>query len=48
MSRGISAELVQQIEDRTLGPGGLALFDIINACSDVEHLDEACRLIWKD
>lgn len=48
MSRGISAELVQQIEDRKLGAGGLALLDIINACCDVEHLDEACRLIWKD
>jgi predicted DNA-binding protein (UPF0251 family) len=48
MSPGISTELVQQIEDRTLGAGGLALLDIINACSDVEHLDEACRLIWKD
>jgi predicted DNA-binding protein (UPF0251 family) len=48
VSRGISAELVQQIEDRALGAGGLALLGIINACSDVEHLDEASRLIWKD
>jgi hypothetical protein len=48
VSRGTSAELAQQIDDRTLGTGGLALLDIINACSDVEHLDEASRLIWKD
>jgi hypothetical protein len=48
MSQGISAELANQIEDRTLSAGGLALQDIINACSDVHHLDEACRLVWKD
>jgi hypothetical protein len=48
VSRGTSAELAEQIDDRTLGIGGLALLDIINACSDVEHLDEASRLIWKD
>ena len=48
MSQGISAELAKQIEDRTLSAAGRALQDIINACSAVHHLDEACRLIWKD
>jgi hypothetical protein len=44
----VSAELADQAEDRTLGPGGLALQEIINRCSDVNHLDEASRLVWKD
>ena len=48
MSEGVSAELANQIEDRTLGAGGMALLEIINRCSDVHHLDEASRLIWKD
>jgi hypothetical protein len=45
--KAVSAELSNQIEDRALGADGRALLDIINACSDVNHLDEAARLLWK-
>jgi hypothetical protein len=32
---------------QTLGEHGRAVYDVINACSDVHHLDEAARLLWK-
>jgi hypothetical protein len=48
MSQDISAEPAKQIEDRSLDAGAFALLEIINRCSDVHHLDEACRLVWKD
>jgi len=47
MSNAASAELANLISDRTLSADGRALHDIINACSDVHHLDEAARLLWK-
>jgi hypothetical protein len=43
----VSAELARQIEDRALSADGRGLLDIINACCDVDHLDEAARLLWK-
>jgi hypothetical protein len=43
----VSAELVSQIEDQALSAAGRALLHIINTGSDVYHLDEAARLLWK-
>jgi hypothetical protein len=47
MSNAASAELANLISDQTLSPAGRDLHYIINACSDVHHLDEASRLLWK-
>jgi hypothetical protein len=33
--------------EQALGEHGRALYDAINACSDVHHLDEAAGLLWK-
>ena len=43
----VSAELANLINDQTLSAAGRALQEIINACSDVHHLDEAARLLWR-
>jgi hypothetical protein len=45
--KSVSAELANQIEGRMLGAAGQALLDVINAGSDVQHLDEAAKLLWK-
>src|ERR1700753_3410046 len=46
-TKAVSAELANQIVDRALSADGRDLLDIINACCDVDHLDEAARLLWK-
>jgi hypothetical protein len=43
--KSVSAALANQVQ--TLSEAGRALHDIINASSDVHHLDEAARRLWK-
>src|SRR5260370_24768216 len=39
----ISEELAAQV----LGSAGRAIYDILNAPSDLHHLDEAAKLLWQ-
>jgi hypothetical protein len=47
MSNAASAELANPISDQTLSADGRPPHDIINACFDMHHLDEAAKLLWK-